>query len=76
ARDSPHAPVRRDVAGDRLAPGRSAALAQPPGRLSGLEAVVTGDVGAGTRELALRSSVAVVSGATALGLAVYRRPRR
>ncbi|MFJ1927883.1 MULTISPECIES: metallophosphoesterase [unclassified Streptomyces] len=74
--DSHHAPVRLDVDVDRLDPVRSEALVQHPERLSGLEEEVTGDVSAGTRELALRSCVAVVSGATALGLAVYRRPRR
>ncbi|MFJ6466373.1 metallophosphoesterase [Streptomyces sp. NPDC091387] len=74
--DSHRAPVRLDVDVDRLDPVRSEALVQHPERLSGLEDEVTGDVAAGTRELALRSCVAVVSGATALGLAVYRRPRR
>ncbi|MFD0022837.1 metallophosphoesterase [Streptomyces sp. NPDC058382] len=74
--DSHHAPVRLDVDVDRLDPVRSEALVQHPERLAGLEDEVTGDVTAGTRELAVRSCVAVVSGATALGLAVYRRPRR
>lgn len=74
--DSHRAPVRLDVDVDRLDPVRSQALVQHPERLSGLEDEVTGDVTAGTRELAVRSCVAVVSGATALGLAVYRRPRR
>ncbi|MER7725146.1 metallophosphoesterase [Streptomyces sp. NPDC096323] len=74
--DSHHAPVRLDVDIDRLDPVRSEALVQHPERLAGLEAEVGGDVGTGARELAVRSCVAVVSGATALGLAVYRRPRR
>ncbi|MCM2412775.1 metallophosphoesterase [Streptomyces sp. RKAG290] len=74
--DSHHAPVRLDVDVDRLDPVRSQALVQHPERLSGLEDEVTGDVSTGARELAVRSCVAVVSGATALGLAVYRRPRR
>ncbi|MFE6972492.1 metallophosphoesterase [Streptomyces sp. NPDC057682] len=74
--DSHHAPVRLDVDVDRLDPIRSEALVQHPERLAGLEDEVTGDVSAGARELAVRSCVAVVSGATALGLAVYRRPRR
>ncbi|MFE7623453.1 metallophosphoesterase [Streptomyces sp. NPDC057509] len=74
--DSHHAPVRLDVDVDRLDPVRSEALVQHPERLSGLEDEVTADVASGTRELALRSCVAVVTGATALGLAVYRRPRR
>ncbi|MCX0245037.1 metallophosphoesterase family protein [Streptomyces drozdowiczii] len=74
--DSHHAPVRLDVDVDRLDPVRSQALVQHPERLAGLEDEVTSDVTSGTRELALRSCVAVVTGATALGLAVYRRPRR
>ncbi|MFC8533010.1 metallophosphoesterase [Streptomyces sp. NPDC057249] len=74
--DSHHAPVRLDVDVDRLDPVRSQALVRHPERLAGLEDEVTSDVAAGTRELALRSCVAVVTGATALGLAVYRRPRR
>ncbi|TRV80366.1 metallophosphoesterase [Streptomyces sp. 130] len=74
--DSHHAPVRLDVDVDRLDPVRSQALVQHPERLAGLEDEVTSDVASGTRELALRSCVAVVTGATALGLAVYRRPGR
>ncbi|GAA2956716.1 metallophosphoesterase [Kitasatospora cinereorecta] len=74
--DSHVAPVRLDVDVDQLDPERSQALVKHPERLSGLQDEVTGDVAAGTRELAVRSCVAVVSGATALGLAVYRRPRR
>ncbi|MFE2018101.1 metallophosphoesterase [Streptomyces sp. NPDC059499] len=70
------APVRLDVDVDQLDPERSQALVKHPERLAGLQDEVTGDVAAGTRELAVRSCVAVVSGATALGLAVYRRPRR
>ncbi|MGQ4413274.1 hypothetical protein ACN6K8_005961, partial [[Kitasatospora] papulosa] len=74
--DSHHAPVRLDVDVDQLDPERSQALVKHPERLSGLQDEVTGDVASGTRELAVRSCVAVVSGATALGLVVYRRPRR
>ncbi|WP_392671780.1 metallophosphoesterase [Streptomyces sp. LN785] len=70
------APVRLDVDVERLDPVRSQALVQHPERLSGLQQEITADVSTGTRELAVRSCVAVVSGATALGLAVYRRPRR
>lgn len=55
---------------------RSEALVQHPERLSGLQEEVGSDISTGTRDLAVRSCVAVVSGATALGLAVYRRPRR
>jgi predicted phosphodiesterase len=74
--DSHIAPVRLDVNVDQLDPERSQALVDHPERLSGLQDEVTEDVGRGTLDLAVRSSVAVVGGATALGLAVYRRPRR
>ncbi|MFD5340043.1 metallophosphoesterase family protein [Streptomyces hawaiiensis] len=70
------APVRLDVNVDQLDPDRSQALVDHPERLSGLQDEVTEDVGRGTLDLAVRSGVAVVAGATALGLAVYRRPRR
>lgn len=74
--DSHVAPVRLDVDVDQLDPERSQALVEHPERLSGLQDEVAHDVADGTTELAVRSCVAVVSGATALGLAVYRRPRR
>ncbi|MFJ1972855.1 metallophosphoesterase [Streptomyces sp. NPDC087903] len=74
--DSHHAPVRLDVNVDQLDPVRSQALVDHPERLTGLQDEVSRDVEHGTLDLALRSCVAVVSGATALGLAVYRRPRR
>ena len=74
--DSHVAPVRLDVNVDQLDPVRSQALVDHPERLSGLQDEVARDVEHGTLDLAVRSSVAVVSGATALGLAVYRRPRR
>ncbi|MER5551297.1 metallophosphoesterase [Streptomyces sp. NPDC002793] len=74
--DSHHAPARLDVDVDQLDPERSQALVKHPERLSGLQDEVTDDVASGTRELAVRSCVAVVSGATALGLLVYRRPHR
>lgn len=70
------APIRLDVDVDRLDPDRSEALVNHPERLSGLQDEVTRDIEHGTLDLALRSCVAVVSGATALGLAVYRRPSR
>ncbi|MFE2938808.1 metallophosphoesterase [Streptomyces sp. NPDC059255] len=69
-------PVRLDVDVDQLDPVRSTALVEHPERLSGLQSEISRDVRTGTTELAVRSVVAVVSGATALGLAVYRRPRR
>ncbi|WP_199835864.1 MULTISPECIES: metallophosphoesterase family protein [unclassified Streptomyces] len=74
--DSHVAPVRLDVNVDQLDPLRSQALVDHPERLSGLQDEVARDVEHGTLDLAVRSCVAVVSGATALGLAVYRRPRR
>ncbi|MFE6476820.1 metallophosphoesterase family protein [Streptomyces rochei] len=74
--DSHVAPVRLDVNVDQLDPDRAQALVDHPERLSGLQDEVTQDVEHGTLDLAVRSCVAVVSGATALGLVVYRRPRR
>ncbi|MCX5049256.1 MULTISPECIES: metallophosphoesterase [unclassified Streptomyces] len=74
--NSHHAPFRLDVNVDQLDPVRAQALVDHPERLSGLQDEVAHDVEHGTLDLALRSGVAVVSGATALGLAVYRRPRR
>ncbi|MEU6677280.1 metallophosphoesterase [Streptomyces sp. NPDC046925] len=70
------APIRLDVDVDRLDPVRSQALVDHPERLSGLQDEVADDVGHGTLDLAARSCAAVVAGATGLGLAVYRRPRR
>ncbi|GGV18022.1 metallophosphoesterase family protein [Streptomyces griseoflavus] len=74
--DSHTAPVRLDVNVDQLDPERSQALVDHPERLSGLQDEVTQDIAHGTADLAVRSCVAVVTGATALGLLVYRRPRR
>ncbi|MFH9572208.1 metallophosphoesterase [Streptomyces sp. NPDC017454] len=74
--DSHIAPVRLDVNVDQLDPDRAQALVDHPERLSGLQDEVAQDVEHGTLDLAVRSCVAVVTGATALGLAVYRRPRR
>ncbi|MET8982092.1 metallophosphoesterase [Streptomyces sp. NPDC004539] len=74
--DTHTAPVRLDVNVDQLDPVRSQALVDHPERLSGLQDEVARDVSHGTLDLAVRSCAAVVTGATALGLAVYRRPRR
>ncbi|MFG2132763.1 metallophosphoesterase [Streptomyces sp. NPDC048751] len=74
--DSHIAPVRLDVNVDQLDPVRSQALVDHPERLTGLQDEIAQDVEHGTLDLAVRSCVAVVTGATALGLAVYRRPRR
>ncbi|CAL9466621.1 3',5'-cyclic adenosine monophosphate phosphodiesterase CpdA [Streptomyces sp. enrichment culture] len=74
--DSHIAPVRLDVNVDQLDPDRAQALVDHPERLSGLQGEVARDVTRGTLDLAVRSGVAVVTGATALGLVVYRRPRR
>lgn len=74
--DSHAAPLRLDVDVDRLDPDRSAALVQNPALFSQLGDEVSADVQDGTLDLALRSVTAVVVGATALGLIVYRRPRR
>ncbi|MEV6649932.1 metallophosphoesterase [Streptomyces sp. NPDC051219] len=69
------APIRLDVDVDRLDPARSTALVEHPERISGLQDEIVRDISRGTVDLAVRSCVAVVAGATALGLAVYRRPR-
>ncbi|MFK0160017.1 metallophosphoesterase [Streptomyces sp. NPDC090493] len=74
--DTHSGPVRLDVNVDQLDPVRAQALVDHPERLSGLQDEVAHDVEHGTLDLAVRSGVAVVAGATALGLAVYRRPRR
>ncbi|MGW7427278.1 metallophosphoesterase family protein [Streptomyces sp. NPDC054813] len=74
--DTHSAPVRLDVNVDQLDPVRSQALVDHPERLAGLQDEVAQDVEHGTLDVAVRSCVAVVCGATALGLAVYRRPRR
>ncbi|MDV7222888.1 metallophosphoesterase family protein [Streptomyces prunicolor] len=74
--DSHHAPVRLDVNVDQLDPERSQALVDHPERIAGLQDEVARDVEHGTLDLAVRSCTAVVLGATTLGLAVYRRPRR
>lgn len=70
------APIRLDVDVDRLDPVRSQALVDHPERITGLQEEVADDVLDGTLGLALRSCIAVVAGASALGLAVYRKPRR
>lgn len=74
--NSHEAPVRLDVNVDQLDPVRAQALVDHPERISGLQEEITHDIEHGTLDLAVRSCVAVVAGATALGLAVYRRPRR
>ncbi|MFI2190639.1 metallophosphoesterase [Streptomyces sioyaensis] len=73
---SHYAPVRLDVDVDRLDPVRSQALVDHPDRFAGLQDEVTRDVTHGALRLALHSCIAVASGATALSLAVHRRPRR
>ncbi|MGP3984010.1 metallophosphoesterase family protein [Streptomyces sp. KR80] len=70
------APIRLDVDIDQLNPERSQALVKHPERISGLQDEISRDISTGTLDLAWRSCVAVVSGSCALGLAVYRRPRR
>lgn len=69
------APLRLDVDIDQLDQERASALVDHPERIAGLESEITSDVRDGTGDLAFRSAVAVVTGAGALGLAVYRRPR-
>ncbi len=73
---SHYAPLRLDVDVDQLDQERATALVDHPERLEGLESEITSDVRSGTADLALRATAAAVVGACALGLAVYRRPRR
>ncbi|MFE1783971.1 metallophosphoesterase [Streptomyces sp. NPDC059506] len=73
---SHHAPLRLRVDVDRLDPERAGALVDRPERLAGLDEEVARDVRSGATALVLRSSAAAAGGAAALGLAVYRRPRR
>ncbi|WP_274914900.1 metallophosphoesterase family protein [Streptomyces sp. WZ-12] len=74
--DSHRAPVRLDVDVNRLDPARSAELVDHPERFAGLQKQVTHDVLRGAAGLVAASCAAVVGGATALALVVYRRPRR
>lgn len=74
--DSHDAPLRLDVEVERLDPDRSRALFAHPEEFSGLEDRVTADIRRSTFDLGVRSGVAALVGATALGLAVYRTPRR
>ncbi|GAB2583162.1 metallophosphoesterase [Streptomyces capparidis] len=73
---SHHGPVRLDVDVRRLDPVRAQAIVNHPERLEGLEDEVADDVRAGAFRLLWRSSLAVAAGAVAVGLVVYRRPRR
>ncbi|GAA2459191.1 metallophosphoesterase [Streptomyces macrosporus] len=74
--DSHVAPLGLHVDIDQLDPERARSLVDHPERISGLEEQISRDVRTGARDLAVRSCVAVLAGATALGLVVYRRPRR
>ncbi|MEV6106873.1 metallophosphoesterase [Streptomyces sp. NPDC051940] len=74
--DTHVAPIRLDVDVDQLDPERSRSLVEHPERLSGLQDEVSRDIQNGTRDLAARSCAAVLCGAAALGLAVYRTPGR
>ncbi|MFG3253673.1 metallophosphoesterase [Streptomyces sp. NPDC048172] len=72
------APLRLDVDVNQLDQERASALVDHPERLQGqtFRNEIASDVRSGTFDLALRSAIAVVAGPLALGLAVYRRPRR
>lgn len=74
--DSHDGPLRLDVAVERLDPDRSRALVAHPEEFSGLEDEVTADIRRSTFDLGVRTGGAALVGATALGLAVYRTPRR
>lgn len=74
--ESHYAPLRLDVDVDQLDQERASALVDHPERIEGLREEVADDVAAGTVGLGVRTVVAMASGACALGLVVYRRPRR
>lgn len=71
-----HAPVRLDVDVRRLDPPRAQGIVDHPERLDGIEDEVAGDVRDSAVLLLWRSSLAVFTGAVAVGLVVYRRPGR
>lgn len=70
------APLRLDVDVDQLDQRRTTELVDHPEQFEGLQDEIVSDVRSGTLGLGLRSATAVVIGSCALGLAVYRRPRR
>ncbi|MEO3846159.1 metallophosphoesterase [Streptomyces sp. B8F3] len=74
--DSHDALLRLDVEVERLDPDRSRALVAHPEEFSGLEDEVAADIRSSTFDLGVRSGGAALVGATALGLTVYRTPRR
>lgn len=74
--DSHHAPLRLQVDVSRLDPVRAQTLVKHPQQLQFLARDVSHDASRAVGRLAVRSAVAVVLGATAAGLVVYRRPRR
>jgi predicted phosphodiesterase len=76
ALDSHDGPLKLTVDIDAIDPERAQTFVRHPERFSGLQDEVAMDVEDGTIQLALRSAAAVVVGATALGLAVYRCPRQ
>ena len=69
-------PMRLDVDIQRLDQERASALVDHPERLEGLDDEIVSDVRSGAGSVLLRSGLAVAVGACALGLVVYRRPRR
>jgi len=72
---SHQAPLSLDVNVDQLNQKRAGALVDHPDRFDGLEREIVADVRAGTSKVLLRSAVAMVTGACALGLVVYRTPK-
>jgi predicted phosphodiesterase len=74
--DSHDGPLALQVDVSALDPERAQALVKHPERISGLQDEVARDVQHSTFQLAAQSAAAVLVGATSLGLAVYRRPRR
>ncbi|MFF4652992.1 metallophosphoesterase [Streptomyces sp. NPDC001380] len=74
--DTHRAPLRLDVDVRRLNPDAARAIAKDPARLANLQDEVASGVEHGMLELGLRAAAAVAAGSCAVGLVVYRRPRR
>ena len=74
--NSHRAPLGFTVDVERLDQERAEALIDHPERLEGLEEEIVAGVRAGARDAAVRTALGVATGAGALGLVVYRRPRR
>lgn len=73
---SHRAPLRLDVDVRRINVQDAKQIINDPASLAGIQDRVVAGVESGVAELAVRSAVAAVAGALALGLVVWRRPRQ